>query len=178
MERRSSFGLLILGLAAVLLLGACGGSGTTDVPTVQGNGPTLGNEAILMSPAGLRAEARLLGQPIYWAGEKKGYEYEFQRTSDGYVYVRYLPQGLRAGDARKFLTISMYPYVGAFKAVKAAGKGSAFGGPDGSVVYVRPDHSGSVLMAWHGVQYQIEVYDPRPARSIAVALSGRVQPVG
>jgi len=177
MERTRRFGLLSLGLAAVLVLGACGGGSADYVPPAGGSGPTLGNDPVVMSPAELRAEAQLLGQPIYWAGPRKGREYEFQRTSIGYVFVRYLPRGLSAGAAGNFLTIGTYPYVGAFKAVKATGNGNATAGPGGSILYVRPDHRGSVLMAFHRVPYEIEVYDPRLATSVAVARSGRVRPV-
>jgi len=177
MERKSRCGL-VLCLTAVLVLAACGGGTMTINLTPRGGAPTLGNDPVVMSPAQLRAEARLLGQPIYWAGAKKGYEYEFQRTSIGYVYVRYLPRGTAAGDTGNFLTIAMYPFKGAFKGVKATGKGNATAGPGGSILYVRPNHLGSVLMAFHGVPYEIEVYDPRPAKSVAVARSGRVRPVG
>ena len=177
MERKSCCGLLILGVAAALILAACGGSSTPLVET-RGNGPTLGNEPVLLSPAQLRAEAALLGQPIYWAGPRKGYEYEFQRRSNGYAYVRYLQPGLLAGATGKFLTIATYPFAKAFKGVEKASHGSATGGPGRSIVYVRPDNSGSVLMAWPGVPYEIEVYAPRGAVSAATALSGRVRPVG
>ena len=177
MERKSCGGLLIPGVAAVLILAACGGSSTPLVET-RGNGPTLGNEPVLLSPAQLRAQAALLGQPFYWAGPRKGYEYEFQRTSNGYVYVRYLRPGLLAGTAGRFLTISTYPFVGAFKAVKTEGKGDAAAGPGGSIVYVRAGDPTSVLIAFRGVPYEIEVYDPRPPVSVTVARSGRVQPVG
>ena len=177
MERKSCGGLLILGVAAVLILAACGGSSTSFVER-RGNGPTLGNEPVLLSPSQLRAQAALLGQPFYWAGPRKGYEYEFQRRSNGYVYVRYLRPGLLAGDAGSYLTISTYPFVGAFKAVKAEGKGNAAAGPGVSIVYVRRDDPTSVLIAFRGVPYEIEVYDPRPPVSVTVARSGRVQPVG
>ena len=106
MERKSNCGLLVLGLAAVLVLAACGG-GSTPLVETRGSGPTLGNEPLLMSPAELRAEASLIGQPIYWAGPRKGYEYEFQRTSNGYVYVRYLPRGLPAGATGTFQTVAI-----------------------------------------------------------------------
>ena len=177
MERKSCGGLLIPGVAAVLILAACGGSSTPLVET-RGNGPTLGNEPVLLSPAQLRAQAALLGQPFYWAGPRKGYEYEFHRTPNGYVYVRYLRPGLLAGDAGSYLTISTYPFVGAFKAVKTEGKGNATAGPGGSIVYVRAGDPTSVLIAFRGVPYEIEVYDPRPPVSVTVARSGRVQPVG
>lgn len=180
MVRKPGCGVLLVGLVAVLLAGCGGGSGSF-VPTTQGTGPTLSNDPTLMSEAGLKAEARFLGQPVYWAGPRKGVEYEFRRTSVGNVYVRYLPEGAPAGDAGTFLTIATYPFPGAVKAVKTVGKGSVVAGPGGSVVYARPvasDNSDSVLMAFRRVPYEIEVYAPRARVAITVAQSGRVRPIG
>ncbi|MDX6479597.1 MAG: hypothetical protein QOG85_107 [Gaiellaceae bacterium] len=170
-----AFGVLAV---TALVLAGCGGGSGGSAPTSPGGGPTLGNDPVLMSAAQLEAEAKFLGQPIYWAGPKKGYVYEFQHTSAGYVYVRYLPRGIPVGDPGTHLTVATYPFKGAVKGVKGASKGKWTKGPDGSVLYVRNDHPGSVLMAFPGVPYEIEVYDPRPASSAFIAQSGDVRPVG
>ena len=168
MARKSGSRLFLICVGAALALAACGGADTNAVSS--------GNEAVLMTPARLKSEASFLGQPIYWAGPRKGYEYEFQRTATGYVYVRYLAQGLPAGAAGKFLTVATYPFIGAFKGVKAAGKGKAFAGPGGSIIYVRPDPT-SVLVAFPGIDYEIEIYDPSPLVARLTAESGRVRAV-
>ena len=41
-----------------------------------------------------------------------------------------------------------------------------------------PQERTSVLIAFPGVDDQIEVYDPSPQRALAAALSGKVRPVG
>jgi hypothetical protein len=32
--------------------------------------------------------------PVYWAGPRPSYTYELTRTSDGRIFVRYLPTGV------------------------------------------------------------------------------------
>ncbi len=64
------------------------GSGEMTAPVLR-IGPTL------LSSAGLEAEVRRIRQPIYWVGPKNGFSYEFTRTPNGNVYVRYLPQGVK-----------------------------------------------------------------------------------
>jgi hypothetical protein len=43
--------------------------------------------------ADLRTLAQRVGHPIYWAGPKPGYTYELSTTSNGSVFIRYLPPG-------------------------------------------------------------------------------------
>jgi hypothetical protein len=113
-----------------------------------------------MSAALLKAETEHLGQPIYWAGSVKGYSYEFSRTSNGAVYVRYLPRGVRAGArGAEFLIVAAYRFPGAYAGLKRVAGSRAIAGPGGSIIFVRPT-------------------DPRPAVAMAVAESGKVRPVG
>ncbi len=100
------------------------------------------------------------------------------RTSDGKVYVRYLPPGVEAGDRRAdFLIIVTYPFKGAFDSLKAVADDRGQSVPGGGLALVHDGYPQSVHLAYPGVNYQIEVYDPSPRRSLAVALSGDVRPV-
>lgn len=131
-----------------------------------------------MTSSQLNAESRILGTPIYWTGPLKGYGYEFTRTTKGYLYVRYLPKGFRPGaPGARFLIISTYPFVGAYDNLKKSAHGGTIAGPNDSILLVNPSYRKSVLMAWPGVDYQVEVYDPNPTTSATIAGSGRVQPV-
>ena len=68
--------------------------------------------------ADLQTFAQRVGHPIYWAGPKPGYTYELSTTSNGGVFIRYLPAGAKVGDPRAdFLTVATYPFPGAFAAV-------------------------------------------------------------
>jgi len=131
-----------------------------------------------MSRAELEAQTRTFGKPIYWAGPVRGFSYEFTRIRNGDSYVRYLPQGLRAGASGGYLTVATYPFSPAYDALEGAVKGKAHAGPGRSLVYVRPYYPESVLMAFHGFPYQVEVFDPSAATSVAIATSGKIQPVG
>jgi hypothetical protein len=119
-----------------------------------------------------------LHQPIYWAGPQRGFRYEFTRTSNGRIYVRYLPAGVNVGDKRsKFLIVVTYPFSGAYRALTAVAdnRGDKLAG--GGLALVDAKYPKSVHIAYRNVNYQIEVYDPSPRRSRTVALSGQVQPI-
>jgi hypothetical protein len=134
---------------------------------------------VLLSASEMKAASKLLRQPIYWHGPRKGYHYEFTHTTSGYSYVRYLPHGVRAGDPRaKFLIVATYPYPGAYAALKKYAHGKVSSGPNGSIYYAQPGHKQSVYIAWPKVDFEIEVYDPKPAVSRSIAASGKVKPVG
>jgi hypothetical protein len=134
---------------------------------------------VLLAPSQLKAASRLLRHPIYWAGPRRGLHYEFTRTANGYVYVRYLPRGVHPGDTRtRFLIVATYPFPGAYSAVKKYANGKAVAGPNGSIYFVRPNDRRSVLVAFPKVDDEIEIYDPSPAVARSIAATGLVRPVG
>jgi hypothetical protein len=146
---------------------------TPPAATSAGLGP------VAMSPAALRSLAQKLHHPVYWAGARNGYTYEVTETADGKVYVRYLPKGVKVHDPRaNFLIVATYPYPDALAALKRAGKQKVVKVRPGAFAFVDPTYPKSVHMAFPHADYQIEVFDPSPKRSRAVALSGDVRPVG
>ena len=127
----------------------------------------------------LATVSRTLKVPIYWAGPSAGFTYELTQTEAGRVYVRYLPPGVKVGDPKAtYLIVATYPFPNAYKALVGVAKGRQLAVPGGGIAFVDPTYPKSVHMAFHGVPYQIEVYDPRPQRSREVALSGAVRPAG
>jgi hypothetical protein len=122
----------------------------------------------------LRAEALTLAHPFYWAGPRKGVRYEFWRTTDDQIFVRYLPKGKHAGDPGKYLIISTYRVPGAYKALQKSGGKP---GPNGSLIWVRPKSPTNVLIAWPRVPYEVEVYAPKQVDAAKVAQSGNVTTV-
>jgi|SRR5579862_463705 len=127
----------------------------------------------------LAAESKFINTKFFWAGEQRGRQYEFTRTTTGNLYVRYLPRGTRVGaKGGGFLVVATYPFVDAYKALQKQSKGKAVKGPGGSLVYVRRNDPKSVLMAFPGVNDEIEIYDPAPAVALATAKSGKIKPVG
>jgi hypothetical protein len=164
--------LLAAGVVAALLLRNDGG-GTTPRLTV--GMPTL------VTPAELKAFAKTLDQPIYWAGPRDGFSYELTATPGGRVFVRYLPQGVRAGDARpNFLTVGTYPTPNALGQLRAAARrpGAVSLQLDGGGHAVfAPKRSSSAYVAYPGSAFQVEVYAPTLEAARRVVANGLLKPI-
>lgn len=146
-----------------------------------GSGGEAASPPKLTTIRDLRALVSSVGHPIYWAGPKPGTRYEQSQTSDGRIYVRYLPPGAVAGDRRQFLTVGTYPVQDAVAAVKRIAKrpgGKLITISAGGVVVVDPQHPASVYLAFPGSNYQIEVFDPSPARARRLVTSGSIVAIG
>jgi hypothetical protein len=123
-----------------------------------------------------------VGHPVYWAGAVRGSTYELSRTKDGRIYIRYLQRGAKIGDPKpKYLAVGTYPQANAFASLKATAKKQ--GVPTmklrgGGLAFIDKTHPTSVYLAYPGSDYQIEVYDPSPARARRLVVSGRVVPLG
>jgi hypothetical protein len=151
------------------------GSATAEAatPAAVGAQPSAANVSLLESFA-----ARL-GHPIYWAGPKPGYTYELTQTADGKVFIRYLPAGVEIGDPRpEFLTVATYPFPGAFATVKRTSGGAAvLKLAHGGIAVVDTRYPKSIHLAYPGVGYQIEVFDPSPAGGRALVAADRITKV-
>jgi hypothetical protein len=146
-----------------------------------GDTPPAPSGAAATSEAELRSFAGTVSHPVYWAGAKDGFTYELTRTSDGRIYVRYLPEGTSVGDRRpRFLTVGTYPRAGAFaelkRAARAKGAVSIKLERGGLAVFsdARPT---SVYFGYPDARYQVEVFHPSSTEARRLALSGQVVPV-
>lgn len=167
--------LIAVGLAAFLIGWMAMNRGGDDAPPAPGSGASAASESEL------KAFADSATHPVYWAGPKEGHTYELTQTTNGFVYVRYLPEGTEVGDPRsRFLTIGTYPRRGAFeelqRAAKAKGSVSVKIGEGGLAVFseARPT---SVYVGYPDAKYQVEVFHPSPDEARRLALSGQVVPV-
>lgn len=116
-------------------------------------------------------------RPVYWAGPSQSGMLEVTRTAKA-VYVRYLPKGVKLGDrAPNYLTIATYSVRNATanlrQAAQAPGAAQAKA-PRGGIAVWRKSRPTSVYLAYPGVRYLIEVYDPSPRRARRLALGGKV----
>jgi len=144
----------------------------------KNNNPALGIPATAFNAANLKAESYVINTKFFWAGKKPGYKYEFTRDNRGYLYVRYLPAAVHVGaKGAHYLIVATYPVTGAYQALKAQAGKKAVSGPDGSIVYIRPSDHRSVLMAFPGVNDQIEIFDPSPPVAISTAESRKIKPI-
>jgi hypothetical protein len=136
--------------------------------------------AAVTAEAELRRFAASTPHPVYWAGPRTGHTYELTRTSDGRVYVRYLPEGVKAGDPRpQFLTVGTYPRPRAYAELKRAAKapGATSRSLPGRGLAVVSRGSLSVYFGYPDAAYQVEVYAPSAGWARDLVLRGQVVPV-
>lgn len=144
------------------------GTTTTSTETVAPVGP-LG-----LAAAALRTKVAALGQPVYWVGPEKGVTYELKRTGDGSVFLRYLPHGVPVGSSTVVRTIGTYPFPGAYSAVHRLSQEADtvwFTVRDGGIGVYRRSRPTNVYLAWPGLDYQVEVFDPQAVRALELARS-------
>jgi len=172
--------LVLLGAAVaatatvVVILLVHSGSGASALPAPN-SGPVLVSHAQLVRLAAATAH------PLYWAGPKKGYSYELTVARGGRVYVRYLPNGVKAGDPRpSFLVVGTYEQAGSFAYLKhaAKAKGSLSLGIDrGGIAVFSSASPTSVYFTYPRAKYQVEVYDPSADTARRLVLAGKITPI-
>ena len=131
--------------------------------------------------ADLQTFAQRVGHPIYWAGPKPGYTYELSTTSNGSVFIRYLPAGVRVGDARAQLPDGGDVPVsrrlrGGRRGPRTPARPRSSSRAAGSASST-PRYPKSIHLAYPGSDYQIEVYDPSPSAGRKLVASGAISPV-
>lgn len=116
---------------------------------------------------------------VYWAGKIESRNLELTSTSAG-TFVRYLPFSVPAGDSSLALTIATYrlrnAYATAVRRAKTEGMTSRRT-DDGRIAVWNRERPTSVYVAARGVPDLVEIYAPKPAEALALALSGRIRPV-
>jgi hypothetical protein len=148
-----------------------GPSGAGAVPV----GPSL------VSTRQLRRFAPANGAPVFWAGPRAGSSYELTRTTDGRVYLRYLPSGVRAGDRRaRFLTIGTYPVRDGLEAIRTAAREQRMTRvplAGGALAVYRRSKPKSVYYATPRSPVEVEVFSPTPGLALQLAAASRIVPV-
>lgn len=162
--------LVALAVALAFLGGGDSGAGATAT------------ELEIVSGADLRDLEAELGHAVYWVGERPPARIELERDAGGNVFLSYLPPGVGVGaEPGGYLTVGTYPVADADASTRRFARESAgrvLPGPAGSVVVPNPDSPGSVYLAYPDSDLQIEVFDPRPGRALALIRAGEVVPVG
>ena len=135
----------------------------------------------IVSTAELRKIATGLGRPLYWAGPLKGARIEYTHTASDRYFVRYLSRRAAAGDPRRaFLTVGTYPQRDAYATVLSASKVAAATSAttkSGALVINDKRRPTSVYFSFPGAAFQVEVYDPSPARARRLVLAGTIRRV-
>ncbi len=127
--------------------------------------------------------AKKNGQPIYWAGDQPNTsDLELTQTANGYVYVRYLTGNASIGTPKpSYLTIGTYPFQNSLHAVNVIAKepgAKTFNVAGGGTAVQNTSSPTSVYVAFPDEKgFEIEVYDPDPAKALDLVKSGDIQPV-
>jgi hypothetical protein len=151
-------------------------SSSTSATTTSSIGPTG------VSHDRLGALAEETGHPVYWAGPKNGMTYELTRTTNGRVFVRYLPSDVPVGIRQaEFTIVGTYPVPGALKVLQELAKKpgeTSFSAPHHGFAVYDTSHPTNVYVAYPGSNLQIEVFDPSAEHARELITSGAVAPVG
>jgi hypothetical protein len=165
--------LIALGLAAFFIGWLVMNRGGDSAPTASG--------ATAKSESELRSFAESVSHPVYWAGPKDDHTYELTQTTDGRVYVRYLPEGTQVGDPRaRFLTVGTYPRAGAWAELKRAARADGAVSlklERGGLAVFSDARPTSVYFGYPDAKYQVEVFHPSATEARRLALAGQVVPV-
>jgi hypothetical protein len=168
-------------LALVL---ATGTAGSAAWFVLRGDGAPTAKRApaVTASVKALASLAASVGHPVYWAGPQDGYRYELTHTTDGRIYIRYLPAGVAVGtSAPDYLTVGTYPVKDALATVRAIGRkagGSLLNLGGGAVAAADPDHPLSIYIAYPGSGYEVEVYNPSPGQARRLVTTGAIVAAG
>lgn len=166
----------LVALVVWLLVRGGGGNGAG---TTAANGPSIGPESATQSR--LHSLSVDEGHPIYWLGPRTGMTYELTRTSNGRIFVRYLPKGTPVGTTKADYTIvGTYPVPDATGVLRGLAKKSGeqqLSVPGGGIAVYSSSQPTNVYVAYPGSNLQIEVFDPSAERARKIVTSGQVVPV-
>jgi hypothetical protein len=94
-------------------------------------------------------------------------------TADNQVFIKYLPEGNGLGDLLpNYRVVATYPESAAYDITRAAGTQAnaiSFINADGAAIYYSKDRATNIYIAYTGIPYEIEVFDPDPATALDFA---------
>lgn len=137
-------------------------------------------QVVPIDTQGLQTLVSTLKRPIYWAGEVAHTTMELTQLPDGRVYVRYLPPGVKIGSPQAELTVGTYQVADALADVERsarAPKAVRISTRGGGIAFYTRDRPTNVYVAFPGLAYEIEVFDPDAARAKSLVQSGKIAPV-
>ena len=143
--------------------------------------PAPNSGPALVSQSQLEELAASTDHPVYWAGPKSNVSYELTRTSDGRVFIRYLPAGVKAGDTHPdFLTVGTYSQSNGFSELKRVAKQKnsvSITVKNGGLVVFSEKKPTNVYFAYPDGKYQVEVFSPSAESARSLVLTGQIKPI-
>lgn len=176
---------LIVGIGVVVLLIAAGfggwllGNGGDDDEKSAAKDEIRVGVPVIVSPAELKEFAGDHEQ-VYWAGERSGTHIELTLTARNGIFVRYLPENVKAGSKGTYLTVATYSAVEGYQNLVSAKKSAAevTRTQSGAVVAVFKKQPLSTYFAFPDGAFQIEVYSPTKGESEKLVSDGTVALLG
>lgn len=139
-------------------------------------------EVRAVTPSELRNLSNERSQPIYWAGRQPGSTYELTENTEGWIYVRYLREGVEVADPGPQRTIGTYPFSDAYEQTKALADepGMKLVELEGGGIGVFGEGADVThgYVAYPDSDFQAEVFDPTPGVAADLIASGKIVPVG
>ena len=178
-RRATVAGTVVAGLLAIVAVIVLVSSGSAKKKAKTGGF----TPARIVTVSELKTIATGLGFPLYWAGNLKNARIEYSTTAQdkGRYFVRYLSPGATPGDPRgAFLTIGTYPQDNAYSIMQKASKvpaATSVSTKSGALVVNDRRKPTSVFFAFPNANYQVEVFDPSPARARRLVLGGTIRRV-
>ena len=137
---------------------------------------------VAATPAALRALADEVRHPVYWVGPRQNRTYELTRTSNGRIFIRYLPPDAEIGNrSARYTIVGTYPVESAHDVLQRLSTQpgeTSTPAPGGGLAVYSTSSPSNVYVAYPGSDVQIEVFDPSAKRALRLVTSGRVTPVG
>lgn len=168
------FVLIVLAIAATVAVGL----------RMRGDGNKAFELKLGVPTAAAAGELRAFAspsRPVYWIGPANSGTLEVTRTSQGAVYVRYLPSGVAVGDrAPSYTTIATYSTPDAYETMQSQARSQGFRqseAPNGGLAVWRQSRPTSVYLAFPNTDYLVEVFDPSPRRARSLTIGTRVRRV-
>jgi hypothetical protein len=118
---------------------------------------------------------------VYWAGPMENRQYELTRSNSGATFIRYLPDGVKAGSENKYLTVATYPQAQGYKLLSETTNSSAVASEkttSGALVVVDSKAPGSTYFSFPGANFEVEVFSPIKEQSKQQVLSGKIAILG
>jgi hypothetical protein len=180
MKGRFRLGAVIaVGLAAAFVAWLVLRHDGDDSPNAAPTGTVAELKPSLVSLAKLRDLAAENGGPLYWAGARQGRAYEVTRTSGGTTYLRYLKEGVSAGDLAPQLTVVTYTLPNALSRLRAgrSGRSTRIQLPGGGLAVIDSSRPTNVHLAYPRQSVQVEVFAPEPGLARRLVEAGDVRPL-
>lgn len=176
--------IVIVGVLTALLVAAAGVGGwllhgSDDRPAAATTDAVKVGVPTIVTPEQL-AKVAADHSPIYWAGERRGTQIELTLTTKNSIFVRYLPDGEKAGSTKKYLTVGTYGAIDGYNALSAAKKNVAdvAHGQNGAVITVFKKRPQSTYFSFKNAGFEVEVFSPAANQARQLTDDGSVKLVG